>query len=767
MKKLVGFMFLLPLASTAPTVVAQVNDAPVALEEVIVTANRREENLQDVAISVAAFTDEFFKDSGTTDLKQLEQYTPSLKIAPVTDTRSTSIRIRGIGSVGSNAGIDPSVGMFIDGVYQGRAGMSIADLMDVQRVEVLRGPQGTLYGKNTAAGALNIISKAPSEVFEADLEAVFGNYSQQEFRGMVNIPWGDTGHATRLSAYNVQRDGFDDNKTTGDELNDADKWGAKARTLFALGEYGDILLTLDYSKEDSNCCAPDIIDYQGDGSSLGLTFDLLSETYGIPIPKEDPFDRDIYANSDFENKVEVGGVGAEWNVSLAEDYVITWINAWRTYENESAFDGDFSPFEAVSQSYDVDYDQYSSELRLTSPEGDVFDYVAGLYFFYSDMDTVGETGFLPDLGALFGYPFATGLLLPGGSVNTDNNNHEATSFAAFGQVNWNFAEQWKLAVGARVTYEEKSREGTQMAEPDPPVPVDAPPIAGPDLALDDTRSETDVSPTVSLSYFMRDGLMLYASFSQGFKSGGFNQVRTAVGAPAEFDDERSRNYEVGWKGSWLDRRLQVNGTVFFVDYDDFQAQGFDGANITVRNAGSLESKGVELEVVYLPRAGITTGVAVGYNDAEYSDFEGGECTAAQVFAVTGGNPFIPPDCVQDLTGEALDNAPEWTVSSFFQLEGNFSGTELGWMARAEYNYTDEFYMAQDLDESLKNDESHLVNARFGIFGADRKWEVTAWGRNLLDEDYYVIGFDVPVMGGFAGIVAPPRTYGVTLNYHMD
>ena len=191
---------------------AQSSSEIAVLEEVIVTANRREQNLQDVAISVAAFTDEFFKNSGTKNLKQLEQYTPSLKIAPVTDSRSTSIRIRGIGSIGSNAGIDPSVGLFIDGVYQGRAGMSVADFMDTARVEVLRGPQGTLYGKNTAAGALNIYSKTPTELFEAEFEGVVGNYDALELRGMVNVPLGDGGNAVRISGYSVDRDGFDDNE---------------------------------------------------------------------------------------------------------------------------------------------------------------------------------------------------------------------------------------------------------------------------------------------------------------------------------------------------------------------------------------------------------------------------------------------------------------------------------------------------------------------------------------------------------------------------
>lgn len=741
---------------------AQWIEEDAVLEEVIVTANRREQNLQDVAISVAAFTDEFLKKSGTHNLNQLEQYTPSLKIAPVTDSRSTSIRIRGIGSIGSNAGIDPSVGLFIDGVYQGRAGMSVADFMDTQRVEVLRGPQGTLYGKNTAAGALNIISKSPSEMFEAEFEGVAGNYEALEARGMVNLPLGDSGNAVRLSGYRVTRDGFDDNKYLDEEINDADRWGGKARALFGMGDYGEILLTLDYAEENSDCCAPDVIDYVGGGSALGLPFDLVAESTGVPLPdKVDPKDRELYFNQPWLNEVQVGGVALEWNSELANEYGLTWLNAWRHYENDSRFDGDFSHYEAVSGAAAVDYDQYSSEFRITSPEFENWDWVAGAYLYYSEMDTDGETGMLELLGPLFGF----GLILPEGSVNFDSNTHEASSAALFGQANWSFAEDWRLTLGARVTYEEKKRKGSQVTVPESP--IDAPPIAGPSLSLDDQRDETDVSPSVSVTHFLRDDLMVYASASQGFKSGGFNQVRTLEGINGEFDDERSRNYELGWKGSWLDRRLQVNGTLFYVDYDDFQAQGFDGTNITVRNAGSLESKGFEFDVVYVPNTRATMGTAIGYNDAEYQDFKTGECTAAQVFEITGGSPFILPDCVQDLTGETLDNAPEWTFSTFFAYEDEIAGTELSWFARLEHNYTDEFYMAQDLDEGLKNDDAHIVNARVGLFGGERQWELTLWGRNLTDEESYVIGFDIPVLSGYAAINAPPRTYGLTLNYRME
>ena len=211
----------------------------------------------------------------------------------------------------------------------------------------------------------------------------------------------------------------------------------------------------------------------------------------------------------------------------------------------------------------------------------------------------------------------------------------------------------------------------------------------------------------------------------------------------------------------------MNGTLFYVDYDDFQAQGFDGANITVRNAGSLESKGLELDIVYMPNALLTTGLAVGYNDASYSDFETGECTAQQLFAVTGGSAFVLADCVQDLTDRDLDNAPEWTASTYLQFNDEFSDSDMSWFARLEYNYVGELYMAQDLDETLKRDPVDLVNARFGLSGKDSKWQLTFWGRNLLDEEYFVVGFDIPVLGGFAGINAPALTYGLTINYQTD
>ena len=253
---------------------AQAQESPpleeeLVLEEVIVTASRRVEKLQEVAMSVSAFTSDFFADAGVNQLSGLDQYTPNLNITPGTDSRSTSIRIRGIGSVGTNTGIDPSVGLFLDGVYQGRAGMSIGDLVDVERVEVLRGPQGTLYGKNTAAGAISVITKLPTTDFESLLEFNYDTNELGELRGMVNVPFGNSPHAMRLSGWYADGDHLYDNTVTGDGVNDVNKWGGRARVLFDLAgqtaneRLGQFILTVDYSKEETDCCALAVMDYNG------------------------------------------------------------------------------------------------------------------------------------------------------------------------------------------------------------------------------------------------------------------------------------------------------------------------------------------------------------------------------------------------------------------------------------------------------------------------------------------------------------------------
>jgi iron complex outermembrane receptor protein len=812
-----------PLVGQAQT---QSDDAPIQLEEVIVTANRRAQNLQEVPMSVSAFTGDFFKETGVRNLAELQAYTPSLKIQTSNDSRGTSIRIRGIGSVGTNSGIDPSVGVFIDGVYQGRAGMTVGDLVDIERVEVLRGPQGTLYGKNTSAGAISISTKQPSAEFEADLEYSFDNDERSIVRGMINVPFGESGHAMRLTGFGNYGDHIYENTFPGAEsgknLNNTNRWGTKGRFLFDFDAVGEFLLTLDYSRDDTDCCAMSVISYDGlstlnspllngasDQSQLAyglavppeealeglspnypgyrLQYTSFEDSQGFSPPEADPFDDKYWFDGPLKNEVEVGGVALEWNRELPRDHELAFINAWRHYESDSTFDGDFSGYDATGGLTDVDLNQYSSELRIASASGQKFEYQGGLYYYYSKFDSLGQFK--------MGVPLVTainlGFLFPDGSLNTDDNTYTTTSYAAFGQLVWNLSEKWSATLGLRWTRETKGRDGSQITEGVSPAFdtgngsfLDIPPVAGPNVYYDNERDDSDVSPTLNIRYFATEDLMTYASISRGFKSGGFDQRRVPADESGEFEDETSTSYELGWKGTWYERRLQVNGTFFYVDYDDFQSQTFDGSSFKVTNAGTMESYGMEVDAIFAASTDLILGTAVGYTKATYKKFDRGQCRIDQAFeqffveenaqyqspASAGGTvglpPLSPPEttvCIQDLAGEDVDNSPEWTVSNFMQYNWQVS-EDLVTIFRAEYNYIDSFFLDQDLDPNLKNDAVNLVNLRATLTNLENTWEVALWGRNILNEEYFAFGIDIPTVGGYGAVNAPDMSYGLTLRY---
>lgn len=745
------------------------------VEEITVTATKRAQNIQDVPISITALGSDTIRDAGITQFTELQQFVPNLQIRPVTDTRSTSIRIRGIGSVGTNAGIDPSVGVFIDGVYQGRAGMSVQDLLDIERVEVLRGPQGTLYGKNTAAGAINVLTKRPSYEYETFLEGRIGNYNDMQFRGSVNAPIVEDRVAIRLSGYKVRRDGFDINRYNNQRVNDANQYGVRGKIAFDVTDSLSFELAGDFNEQNTVGVVADIIDYKQAGPSLSnVPFNALVAATGIPLAlPADPFDRVVGANVVPKNIVRTGGVALDTNIAVG-DHDIRWLNAWRMYTTDSRFDGDFSVYDAVLAFADVDLNQYSSELMITSPQWNRFEYQAGLYLYYMDMETLDRNGWeqgLVNAAALSG-PLPA-LIFPVPTNNINQNEHETLSAAGYGEGTFSILDQLMLTGGLRVTYEEKWRVG--LSQTTPPAAISAPPILGPTVYRNENRSVTNVQGRVVLRYEPTEDVMIYTSFANGFKSGGFNQLRVAAGTPSEFGDESSLTYELGAKTQWLDRQITANLTLYFTDYDDFQSQSFDGSSITVRNAGRLFSYGFESDVVYTPDwlDNFRVGLQVGLNIAEYDQFTGAENTVPNQVAITTAAvaPAPPPpallfcgftNCTQDLSGKVLDNAPRWTTTSFASYELPVAQLPVWWFARGDYTYTSEQYLAQDLDPNLLQPGYHLLNLRTGVRADDDLWEFTLWMTNVSNSNYLVMGIDVPIVSGYAGVPGPPRQYGGTV-----
>jgi len=303
-----------------------------------------------------------------------------------------------------------------------------------------------------------------------------------------------------------------------------------------------------------------------------------------------------------------------------------------------------------------------------------------------------------------------------------------------------------------------------------------PPVGGEDQTRDQERNVTNISGRITLQYHppMLDDFMVYGSFANGFKSGGFNQIRTEEGVPSEFGDESSLTGEIGVRSQWFDRRVQFNLTGFYTDYDDFQTRTFDGISINIRNAASLESYGLESEFVYLPFPEWTLGGTLGWNIAKFKNFDTAELTADQAQEAGGGPPNGRSLCslpttmcgLQDLGGRTLDNAPEWSISAYTQYENLFPWFPVYYYGRADYSYTSKIFLAQDLDPKLAQPGYNLLNLRAGIRAEDDLWDLTFWVRNITDTNYNVVGFDVPIINGYAVINGPPREFGATIRVNF-
>lgn len=775
--------------------------AQLTLEEIVVTAQKREQSLQDVPIAVAAMSGDKINDTGITNLEELTLYIPNVNINQ--GGAQSNVFIRGVGS-GTNAGFEQSVGMYIDGIYSGRAQLASVPLtLDLERVEVLKGPQGILFGKNTIGGAINITSARPSHELEAYAEALYApDDGEQLYTGVVSGGLTDT-LAGRLAVRYEGMDGWWENKTLDEEGPDKDNLFIRGSLLWDVADNIEILVKYEHGDFDvSN--KPAVV-YQSDQPSNfqgGQPFPVLSER-----------DKGAFDVSETDKtKTDVLAMTLNWDLEFA---TFTSITGYATYDTERNQNSDYNNTATLTRTLDEAYEQFSQELRLVSPGGETLDWIVGAYYQRSELD-VSRVNTDLDF-ALAGDLSVAALVLLDDVRFPSVFDQESDSWAVFAQGTWNVTDTVHLGLGLRYNEEDKDLDkityphalGVRAATSGPAADfiVHADPATGmliSDLRshsfTDLERSEDKVTWSANVQWDATDNSMLYASVSTGFKGGGYDEaysgagpiVRTGnfiTGEPdggfietginssvLEVAPETVLAYEIGAKMTLADGAANLNVAVFRMEYENLQVSSLVGDSFRVGNAGEAVSQGVEVDGRWLLAEGFTLGGAVAYLDATYEDFSGATCTIPQTT-----DPVSNPGCLredgsniasgesggQDLSGETLLFAPDWSANLNAEwIIPLTAGLEL--RINADVNYTDVFYSALDLDPSTKHDSAVKVNARVALASVDDVWSVALLGKNLTDEKTRVWNNDAAVTdsNSYFGIPERPRSIAIQARYRF-
>ncbi|PLW81589.1 TonB-dependent receptor [Kineobactrum sediminis] len=825
-------------ATAAPLSYAQL------LEEVIVTAQKRAQSLQDVPISVSAIQGGKIQSAGIPNMQALSDYVPNLYIAAA--SVNTNIYMRGVGS-GNNQGFEQSVGMYIDGVYMSRGRQYRAGFMDLERIEVLRGPQGTLFGKNTVAGAINIItaSPTPGDEFSGSVSAAVESNDGRLVEGFLQGSLSET-FAARLGFKYREADGYMDNEFLNRTEGDLDETGIRLTTVWQPTDTLDI--TFKYSNTQyERIGSPSTTKNYLDPASRDELFPNRSAFANIAYALTDRFFPDFakigekefvafkdngYGNSGGDTLgigINPDGTDEDYdNFMLNVDYevmggTLTSITGWSEYQFIDGVDVDWLPLQFIHRDDDQQFEQFSQEFRFASAGGEFFDYVVGAYFEQSTLEIdrrvtldLGVGGLVPQLSASAVSPFlpdvplsALGItslmtLLTGGQNNSTQigRNHlyeqDSDSFAVFGQGTFNLADNLRLTVGLRYTEESKevdtnqflSDSTTGMGTPSEDfslLKIEAESFNAYTFDFEEKRRTDKWLPSVNLQWDVTANSMLYASYSQGFKSGGFTDADDGEpgdleqatfpceqGQPIEacydptnpnddfeFDDEEVDAFEIGGKHTLLDGGMTLNWAAFYTQYDNLQTSIFKGISFGVTNAAQSEIKGIEVDMLWQATDRLRIGASGAWLDATYDSFEDAPCTAIQL--------DVDPNCgtpqgftSNDLSGEETMFAPAYTGSITVDYEYPISNN-LQWFLSGETNYRDDFEPGGDNDPIDTIDSYSKTNLRTGLRGDN--WEVMAFGRNIFDKEVIVQSFDTPVLAGtHSQFVDEGRIVGVRAQY---
>ncbi|WP_027948844.1 TonB-dependent receptor [Haliea salexigens] len=760
------------LFSTLATLPAAAIAQQLALEEVVVTAQKREESLQDTPISISALSRDALEKIRFMDITDLTGEIPNLQIRSTAgDSNGATIAIRGTVTTNPNINFEPTVGIYLDGVFIAKNTGNLLDFVDLERIEVLRGPQGTLYGKNTIGGAINLVTQKPTGEFGLNAKFGVGRFDERFGKVTVNFPAiGSIGEgpgqlSSKITYRKYQRDGWADNVfSTISPF-------AEAPSSRTFGEKDDEAVRLSLLWDINNQWSAR---YEYDRSEMDRTPPLMQLTRITPnglfdpegfLCSPTPIQGACFSNTQLHNYAEserlstasnndggreelkitghaltLEGGSFEWGAM--GDVSLRSITARRTTDSLNLLDLDGTNVGITGFLRDIDYEQLSQEFQLIGST-DRVNYVLGLFYFE-------EEAFVNNPGVNFGYFEQFGATINPVITQFGFDND---ALAVYGQVDWRpegFDDRLKLTLGARTTKENKDFHKLRIESSGI--------VSVPYTEVDDSYNDT--SPMVAISWDIDETRTVYAKVAKGFKSGAFNHAATTVSAFQQgFDSETLWSYELGLKSRWLDQRLQVNAAAFYSDYDDIQVSNFlpdpnAGAVSIVDNAGKARISGLELELAALLTENLELTVNYGYLDGEYTEYT--VFDAAQGVNVDVKDDRVIPFLTEHSSSVALDyNRPIGSIGTL--------GMRLAW------SYIDDQPVYPDNFESTFIEAYDMFSARVALSdipaGDQGRVSIALWAKNLTDEEYYVHGIDFGAFGFAANQFGDPRTFGVEVTYN--
>jgi iron complex outermembrane recepter protein len=674
------------------------------LEEIIVTAQKRAESVQDIPVAVTAVQGDTLDKMGIKTFSDLTKVSPSLTLRQGANKNNSPISLRGVGTNAYSMGVEPSVAVIIDDVPVARSAQAFSNLVDVERIEVLRGPQSTLFGKSSSAGVISITTKAPSDEFEADFEysKIIGNENRAS--GSLSGRLTDT-VSVRASGYYSDVDGHIENITDGKDLNGGVNKGGRAKIVWEASD--DLLVTFigDYNESDEDCCAAPL-NYVADGALLG---GFIPDVAWLPSinPSGD--------NTDVRFDTTPKSTSHDWSGTLRMeyslgDYTLSSITGYRDWNYAFQRDldsSDVQPFGApiLLQSSASSTKLLTQEFRINSPSFDNYEYVAGIWYSKAESERTFERGPL--------------------TFNADwDAETESESMAIFGQVKFNLTEQWTLITGLRYNHEEVSVGYHRTI----PTVYDL-----------DKASDIDevVTGKLALQYFVNEDVMLFGGYSRGYKGQGYDVSSSfsPFTAASPVAPESSDAFELGVKTTLLDGRAQLNVVLFTTEYQDFQAQAgtidpnTGAAELKLNNVGDLETTGVEIDATMLITENFQMQLGLAYIDAQITSFEDADCYALQTAA---------QGCVnnkQDLSGEDLNNSPDLKVTLAGEYTLALESMPFDGFMNFSYQWQDDLHFDLLNDPALKQDAYGIFNLNVGIDSEEDGYRVTLFANNLFDQNY--------------------------------